>query len=372
MRILFVAFSGIPANSAQSINVTRGCSALAELGHDVTLLVPKQHPERLDQAGDVYDFYDVPRNFDIKFLPSPAFRGGRTLFTWSVAFHAWRSQCDLVFARYLRSANLCARLGIPTIYDLHSPIKGKGDAISRLARSGQLRLLVTNTEEMRKNIVGHGLPGLDPDLVFPIPTGRDPLRRAPLAMALPKHTTGLNIGFVGKMQVQKGMALVAELAGLLPGHDFHLIGGDEAQIREWREKMPGPHVHFHGYVPQAEVGRYIAALDVCLLPNVPHHENPAGILYSSPMKALDYMAHGKAILASDLTEIREIITDQEAVMLPPGDAAAWAQAIEQLDPARITALGKAAESRLTAKYSMRARYAQILEKAGFRSTATGA
>ena len=173
-----------------------------------------------------------------------------------------------------------------TSYSIHyTKLYDKGASISQLARSGHLRLLVTNTDEMRKNIVGHQLPGLDPDIVFPIPTGRDPLRTAPEAVSLPKHTTGLNLGFVGKMQVQKGMALIAELSQRLPGHDFHLIGGDEAQIQEWREKMPGPHVHFHGYVPQAEVGRYICALDVCLLPNVPHHENPSGILYSSPMKA---------------------------------------------------------------------------------------
>jgi glycosyltransferase involved in cell wall biosynthesis len=365
MRILFVAFSGIPAHSAQSINVMRGCSAMADLGHEVTLLVPRQHPERLDGVEDIYSFYDLPRNFEVRYLPSPAFRGGRTLFTWSVALAAWQSKCDLVFARYLRSAILCARLGFNTIYDLHSPIKGKGASISQLARSGHLRLLVTNTEEMRKNIVGHRLPGLDPDIVFPIPTGRDPLRTAPEPASLPKHTTGLNLGFVGKMQVQKGMALIAELSQRLPGHDFHLIGGDEAQIREWREKMPGPHVHFHGYVPQAEVGRYICALDVCLLPNVPHHENPSGILYSSPMKALDYMAHGKAILASDLGEIREILTDEDALMLPPGDAAAWADAIEHLDQETISTLGAAAKARLAAQYSMRARYAQILEKAGF-------
>ena len=69
------------------------------------------------------------------------------------------------------------------------------------------------------------------------------------------------------------------------------------------------------------------------------------------MKALDYMAHGKAILASDLGEIREILTDEDALMLPPGDAAAWADAIEHLDRETITTLGAAAKARLADSYN---------------------
>lgn len=363
MRILFVAFSGIPSNSAQSINVTRGCSAMAELGHEVTLLVPATHPERLAHE-DVFRFYDIPENFKIKYLPSPAFRGGRTLFTWSVALYAFRHKAGLVFNRYLRSAMLCARLGLPVIYDLHSPIKSKGRNISTLAKTGKLRLLVTNTELMRRNIIGHQLPGLDPNIVFPIPTGRNPLRTQPDPIRLPKTTQGWNIGFVGKLQVQKGMAMIAELAGRLPGHDFHIVGGDAKQIAAWRAKMPSKNVHFHGYVPQGDVGRYIASMDACLVPNEPHPENPDGVLYSSPMKALDYMAHGKAILASDVVEMREIVTPDEAILLPYDDPAAWAAAIEGLDRQQIDALGQAALARLETKLTMRARYARILEAAG--------
>lgn len=365
MRIAFVAFSGIPSNSAQSINVMRGCSAMAELGHEVVLLVPKSHPERIE-APDVFAFYDVPQNFRIRYLSSPPFRGGRTLFSWLVVWFARKHRIELIFTRYLRSAMLCARLGYDVIYDMHSPVKSKGANLSALARTGRLRLMVTNTELMRQNIIGHKLPGLDPDIVFPVPTGRNGLRSAPSPRHLAKHTQGLNIGFVGKLQVQKGMALVAELANRMPNHDFHILGGDPKQIAEWKAKMPGAHVHFHGYVPQSDVGRYLAAIDVCLLPNTPHHENPDGVLYSSPMKALDYMAHGKAILASDMIEIREIVGNGAAAMLlPHDDPAAWVAAIESLTAEKIDHLGKAAAAHLEAEHTMRARYAKILAKAGF-------
>lgn len=228
-----------------------------------------------------------------------------------------------------------------------------------------MRLLVTHTEEIRRDILEHRLPDVVPERVFSIPNGRNPLSSWVQPKHLDKSTTGYNIGYVGKLQAQKGMSLIADMAGRLPGHDFHVVGGDAAQIAEWRGKMAYPHVHFLGYVPQSQVDELIAAMDLCLLPNEPHPENPSGVLYSSPMKTLDYMAHGKAILATDLPEIREILSDREALLLPQGDGAAWAKAIETLARDEMKALGQAARARLEAEFSMRARYGQILDRAGF-------
>lgn len=364
MRIVYIAFSGIPSRTAQSINVSRACSAMAELGHEVTLLVPAQHPERLS-GQDTYEFYNLPDNFTVKYVPAPAIPGGRTIFTWWVALAAWRLRPDLVFSRHLGAGIRCARLGLPVIYELHAPIKGKSRAITRLARTGSLRLLVTHTEEIRRDILTRQLAGLAPERVFSIPNGRNPLSRQIQPKHLEKATAGYNIGYVGKLQAQKGMALIADLAARLPGHDFHLVGGDATQIQEWRAKMDYPNVHFHGYVPQSQVDEFIAAMDLCLLPNEPHPANPSGVLYSSPMKTLDYMAHGKAILATDLQEIREILSDREALLLPQGDGAAWATAVETLGRDAAAALGRAARARVEADFTMRARYARILDEAGF-------
>lgn len=370
MRIMYVAYSGLPSTTAQSINVARACSALAELGHEVSLLVPSAHPMRLHERTDLFRFYNLPENFSIQYVTAPKGRLGRTIFTWKTALEARRWRPDLVMSRYLKSGLLCARLGFPVIYELHAPIKGKGRVISKLARTGQLRSLVTHTNEILREVRGHHLPGLADERVYAIPNGRNPLAGTVAAKTLPKTTGGLNIGYVGKLQAQKGLDLIRALAPLLPGHDIHIVGGDETQIAQWRPQLDLPNVHFHGYVPQAEVDAYIAALDVCLLPNEPHPENPAGVLYSSPMKVLDYMAHGKAILASDLAEIREMLDSDEAMLLPQGDAPAWAEAIARLDGARLEALGETARKRLVAEFSMQARYRRILEHAGFTSPPT--
>ncbi len=42
MRIVCIAASFVPSNAANSIQVMKAAHALAELGHEVTLLVPGQ------------------------------------------------------------------------------------------------------------------------------------------------------------------------------------------------------------------------------------------------------------------------------------------------------------------------------------------
>src|SRR5690606_19885917 len=73
--------------------------------------------------------------------------------------------------------------------------------------------------------------------------------------------------------------------------------------------------------------------------------------YTSPLKLFEYLALGRAIVASDLPAIREVLThDVDALLVPPGDAAALAAAIGRLadDAALRTRLGAAARARAAA------------------------
>ncbi len=44
---------------------------------------------------------------------------------------------------------------------------------------------------------------------------------------------------------------------------------------------------------------------------------------SSPMKMFEYLAAGRAIVASDLPVFREVLNERNAVLCPPERPAAW-------------------------------------------------
>ena len=67
-----------------------------------------------------------------------------------------------------------------------------------------------------------------------------------------------------------------------------------------------------GRVSREKIAEYVAAVDITI--------SPHATFYSSPMKILEYMAMGKAILAPDMLNIRDLITDQsDGLLFTPND-----------------------------------------------------
>jgi glycosyltransferase involved in cell wall biosynthesis len=86
------------------------------------------------------------------------------------------------------------------------------------------------------------------------------------------------------------------------------------------------------------------------------------------MKAFEYMASGRPVVASDLPSIREIYDHGvDALLVPPDDPDAFAAAIRQLnqDPALGRRLGAAAKSKAK-RFSWEARGKAIVEFARAR------
>jgi glycosyltransferase involved in cell wall biosynthesis len=120
-----------------------------------------------------------------------------------------------------------------------------------------------------------------------------------------------------------------------------------------------------GFVPNAELPLYQAACDALLLPYQRRVAASSGgdiAAYLSPMKLFEYLACGRAILASDLPVLGEVLNPANALILPGEDAQAWAQALLDLraDPVRRQALGEQARRDASA-YTWERRAAGILD-----------
>jgi glycosyltransferase involved in cell wall biosynthesis len=117
-------------------------------------------------------------------------------------------------------------------------------------------------------------------------------------------------------------------------------------LRELRAASPdlAARLVLCGAVPRQEIESALAAFDVAV--------QPAVTPYACPMKILEYMAAGRAIVAPGAANVRELLTDGETALLCPGDenptAADLGAAVLALvrHPALRVRLGEAARRRL--------------------------
>ena len=176
------------------------------------------------------------------------------------------------------------------------------------------------------------------------------------------------VGYVGRLQtlgLDKGVGfLVDALAGVSGAH-LALVGGPDDQAERLRGRwerlgLPPGRFLYVGALPADAVPGCLRAFDVCAmpLPATPHFAN-----YASPLKLFEYMAAGRAIVASDMPGWADVVKhDETALLLPPGDAQAWTDAINRLrdDGSLRRRLGAAARERAMTRYSWDARAKRIL------------
>jgi glycosyltransferase involved in cell wall biosynthesis len=118
-------------------------------------------------------------------------------------------------------------------------------------------------------------------------------------------------------------------------------------------------------VPHPRAVRLLACCEVCVSPHVPNPDGTA--FFGSPTKLFEYMGLGRAIVASDLDQIGEVLQDDlSALLTAPGDVPAAASAVVSLlDDEQLRArLGRAALREASENYSWDAHVGRILRALG--------
>jgi glycosyltransferase involved in cell wall biosynthesis len=112
-----------------------------------------------------------------------------------------------------------------------------------------------------------------------------------------------------------------------------LLVGEGPELDRTREELRAggfeQRATFVGTVAPHRVAEYLDACDVLVSPHIPL---PDGIaFFGSPTKLFEYMASGKAIVASRLGQIADVLEhERTALLVTPGDEQQLASAIERL------------------------------------------
>lgn len=276
---------------------------------------------------------------------------------------------DFLYERYAANtfAGLAAarRHGVPFVLEVNSPLalekaQHEGLVFRRLTRSIERRLCsgadvtIAVTRVLARILEGEGVPegkvvvmsnGVRRE--FGTNGDGDAFRRS---FGIPLDAPVA--GFVGWFRAWHGLERLVEIAASPEWREarIHLVlagdGPAMPALRELRDASPDlrQRVVLCGPVPRAEIESALASFDIAV--------QPAVTAYACPMKIIEYMAAGRAIVGPGSANVRELLTHGETALLCPGDENPSA---EDLGAAVLTLardrelrerLGRAARARL--------------------------
>ncbi len=242
------------------------------------------------------------------------------------------------------------RLGIPLLLEVNSPLaqeraehetlvfrRWAARSERRVLRSADRVLCVTRV--LADIVVAAGVPR---PKVAVVRNGVD-LARYPAPA--PRGGEGLVIGFTGFFRPWHRIEdLVEALAGdRLPPSARLLLVGDgpsrESIERKAAQLGVAPRVTITGSVEHEAVPALVSSMDICV--------QPAATPWACPLKLPEYMAAGRAVVAPDQENLRELLTHgRDALLFEPGRPAALVEAVARLgaDRALRERLGREARA----------------------------
>jgi glycosyltransferase involved in cell wall biosynthesis len=284
----------------------------------------------------------------------------------------------------LGAALACARLRIPYVVTLDADLLLESRVVGRPIRG--IRALVAAQQErlayrLADKIICVSAQAkqhfvekwrVDAGKIAVLPNGVDTDLFAPrLDSCAAKKSLGLNatptIGFLGGFQKWHGIELLlaAFQQVLVDMPDAQLLLVGDGPVRpaiedRIQEQQLSERVHITGYVSQEKVPEILAAMDVAVAPYPRLPEE----LWFSPLKLYEYMAAGKAIVASRSGQIADVIRDGEnGLLVEPGNVHEMAAGILALlkDGSLRASLGRRAREQAEDRHSWD-RYIRRLEE----------
>lgn len=226
-------------------------------------------------------------------------------------------------------------------------IARRADAVVAVSPTDRTRMIELERIPPEKVVfVPNGIPDR--------PLGDGEYVRRELGLTPSDSVVGTVCGLRPEKEIETALRALGRLAPHRPGLRFLVVGdGPERRRLERLADELGITTTFLGHRPNEEMPDLLAAMDVLVL---------SSRFEGMPLAVLEWMAAGKAIVASRVGGIPAIVEDgKEAVLVPPRDYVSFADAIARLldDPAERRWMGEAAQRRQRAEFRFEQTIAQL-------------
>ncbi len=365
-RVLHVVHHSLPVLTGYAIRTSTLVQAQRRLGFDTEVLTAPAHELRDPESADML-IADIPHwRTPLRGFVGELCARGRPVLREAAMILALQRRIaqmldsmhfDLVHAHTpalcgLASWRAARARGLPFVYEIRgfweesAVAQGRSTPSSlRYRTTRELETLVARRagavvgiaqnilEEMRSR-------GIPDNKLFHVPNGVDaqkfePLSRDPeLASQFGIRSDEVVLGFIGSMWRFEGISwlvrAVHHLRQRIPKLRLLLVGhGEEAEaVRQCIRELNAPdYVLFPGAVDHAQVRRYYSLMDILVYPRLrfPVTERV------TPLKPLEAMAMGKAVLASNLPALRELLDDgHTGLLFEPADEDSFCEVCSRL------------------------------------------
>ena len=357
--ILYIANARIPTEKAHGLQIMKMVEAFAQKA-DIELVLPYRfQSQAMKQVKDVYDYYYVAKKFKINYLfsfnliPSldsrmPSYIDSLLpLLNWQqsicfgviAAFYALIKRASLIYSRDIFACFFLYLLRPFTksklFFEEHEFPKTKLGTKLKCWLLKRINGTVVITSQLAKAYQVNSVP-IKKILVAP-----DSVDSKLLSIALAKTQVRQELSipqdrkiicYTGHLYPWKGVHVAAQAMKVLSDINLlYIVGGTPPDILNFKNFINNnsiQNVIMVGYVAPRQVRRYLAAADILVLPNT--SADDMSRLYTSPLKLFEYMAARRPIVASDLPSIREILNEENGILVKPDDPLALAEAVMKI------------------------------------------
>ncbi|QQE67071.1 glycosyl transferase family 1 [Leptolyngbya sp. BL0902] len=259
---------------------------------------------------------------------------------------------------YPQKAQWVARRVFAAAAVLVAVSQGVADYLATFAETKNRVHVIPNGVNVAR-FADHSQPAIAQD--NPIQTETSPCPPVPASPASSVPT--FTIGFVGTMKTWHGlptlMAAFRQLHDHCPQARLLMVGEGPARLdcaAEMEQYGLDTAVDWVGAVEPSQIPHWLTRMDVAVAP-YPKLEQ----FYFSPLKVYEYMAAGLAVIASDIGQLRQVITPgTTGLLVPPGDEDALVQVLLQLqqNPTLRQHLGQQAQQQIASHHT----WLQVVER----------